>query len=516
LIRTRSKALSLAKEMTDSYLRSEAEGRNLLAIANRSDTGLLILDRQFRIVWANRTACRRSGFSLDGLKERVPSSLLATEAGKLDDIQQWLREGKTVLLEPTIRSRTGEEYSLEMEIEAVPAQAGEEERYLVTTRVPDEAREYRRRLLRVSKALEAAGEGIAIWDRGGALIYLNPAFQQSFGYSLEECTSLGGPFALVEGKAACSELLQKAAQPSHCSREVRMRTKQGGTLDMRLRVDPIVEDTGYAVGSVAIFFGIGELKRHEQELREARDAALDSVRLKSAFLANMSHEVRTPLNGITGMVKLLMTTDLDPEQREYAELADMSADALLSIVNDILDFSKIEAGRLALEVVEFDLIQLLTDVTSLMSLSAKAKGLELERDFDSSTPGSFRGDPARLRQVLFNLVGNAIKFTASGTVLIRSAAREGRVRIEVVDTGIGIPREAQARLFRPFSQADSTTTRRFGGTGLGLAISRQLIELMGGIIGVSSDPDKGSTFWIELPYQHAGRPEPRVRTTLVS
>jgi two-component system, sensor histidine kinase and response regulator len=344
--------------------------------------------------------------------------------------------------------------------------------------------------------IEHSSDVITVLDAQGAINYVSPAIERVLGYPTGELVGrdvleLLHPDDVPVAAAARAEILGHAEAAKAI--EVRYRRQDGAWR--------VLEVVGRQLLNNTAFVGIVLNSRDVTERRAVE-------RLKDEFASTVSHEIRTPMNGVIGMTGLLLDTALTPQQREYAEAVRDSGEALLALINDILDFSKIEAGKVRLEVADLEVREVLDDVVEILAPAAHAKGLEIVSFVHRDVPAVVRGDAGRLRQVLLNLAGNAIKFTDTGEVVIRARAQRaaasapnvpGRVRFEVVDTGIGIPPDAHDRLFQTFSQLDSSDTRSHGGSGLGLAICKRLVELMGGAIGVRSEPAWGSTFWFTVP-----------------
>ena len=501
---TEQRKLAEALRSSEEQLRRQRQYFESLVEIN--PTAVVTVDRDGVVTSWNLAAEDLFGYSRDeaigrNLDDLVVGQDLRRQAVSYD---QALRAGRF----HTVTRRARRDGTLaDVELIVVPVIEGSDATgYLV---IYHDISELQRQKQYYQSLLEVSPTAIVTIDPDHKVTSWNPAAERLFGYSRVE--AIGQDIdALVAASAAVHQeavqLNRQAREAGQVRRTTRRTRKDGSLVDVDVRAVPIrVGDE--MVGLYAIYHDISELQR-------AREQAETATQAKSAFLATMSHEIRTPMNAVIGMTGLLVDTDLSPEQRSYAEVIRSSGEALMAIIDDILDFSKIEAGRLDLERRPFDLRRCLESALELVAASASGEGLNLAYLFDQGLPSAIVGDAARLRQILINLLNNAIKFTDTGEVVLSvdEKARESgeeavgrwhRLHFAVRDSGIGIPKDRQSRLFESFSQVDASTTRRYGGTGLGLAISKRLCELMGGTIWVESQLGKGSTFHFTIQAEQA-------------
>ena len=366
----------------------------------------------------------------------------------------------------------------------------------------------------LNSLIENLPVGVVVTDVHETILLCNPAFEKMFGY--RQADVRGHSIIDVLGSGELRKQMQITKQNLEAGKPVhvvaRRKRSDGSLLDVELLAVSVIRDAR-AAANLAIYQDVTERKRTEEALLRAKEAAEAASRAKSEFLANISHEIRTPMNGIIGMTELALDSDLAPEQREYLGMVKNSADYLLALINDILDFSKIEAGKVRIEEADFSFQQSLGETLKILALRAHQKGLELAWRVGPSVPDRVRGDAGRLRQIVVNLVGNAIKFTELGEIIVdvqREAEDETGILLHfrVQDTGIGIPKEKQGLIFEAFTQVDSSATRQYGGTGLGLAITARLVTLMGGEVWVESGPGRGSIFHFTLHFGFPKAPAP--------
>jgi PAS domain S-box-containing protein len=498
------------KRLAEALRRSEEELRRqkqyVESLVEINPTAIVTVGRDGSVTSWNLAAEELFGYARD---EAIGCNLDDLVVGRGDlrsevvRYEQVLRAGRF----HTVTQRVRRDGTLaDVELIVVPViEEGEPTGYLV---IYHDISQLQRQKQYYESLLEVSPTAIVTVDQGHKVTSWNPAAEKLFGYSRQEAIGRDVDSLVANTEAVRPEAVRLNRQTE--AGEVRLTTrrtrKDGSLVDVDVRAAPIrVGDQ--MVGLYALYHDISELQR-------AREQAESATQAKSAFLAMMSHEIRTPMNAVIGMTGLLLDTDLTPEQRSYAEVIRSSGDALMAIIDEILDFSKIEAGRLELERQPFDLRSCVESALELVAASASGKGLDLAYLFDQGLPGAIVGDETRLRQILINLLNNAIKFTDTGEVVVSvdgevlesgkgEIAREYKLHFAVRDSGIGIPQDRLSRLFESFSQVDASTTRRYGGTGLGLTISKRLSELMGGTIWAESRVGEGSAFHFTIQAEQA-------------
>jgi two-component system sensor histidine kinase/response regulator len=512
---------SIARDITERK-RAEEELLEFKTAVEQSGDGIALSGLDGRLRWVNEAWARMHGYRADEVigrhlgifhtQEQLETEvnpfnerLLATGSNE-GEVGHARKDGTTF---PTWMSTT-----LLMDANGKPFRLLAMARDITERKRAEEALQESE--ARYQVLIRTAMDGFIVADLEGRLLEVNDAYCVMVGRSREELLSLRiSDLDCVEPPERTPARIQQVIALGWDRFESKHRHADGRVIDVE------VSAVYFAARGLLLGFlrditerkrteeerqrHAEEMQRKNEELAAAVAAAREATELKSRFLANMSHEIRTPMNGVLGMSELLLSTPLDLEQREYAEGIQHSVDALLSLINDILDISKIEAGKLELECIPFDPAQIMEQVRATLATRAQTKGLDVACAADPALPRLVAGDPGRLRQVLVNLAGNAVKFTERGEVVIHAelaeqTAERVTIRFSIRDTGIGIAPEQRSRIFESFVQADDSTTRRYGGTGLGLAISKQLVELMGGQMGVESEPGRGSRFWFSATY----------------
>jgi PAS domain S-box-containing protein len=508
------------KKLADQNRQIEAQSLRLQNITSNMGDALYVIDRSGLITFVNPAAETLLGSSAIVLLGQPAESFFRFELN--------LDAGPEIVQDPPLRAiKTGEKVSEESNLRILAtdtlvqvsfSSAPIVESGIVTgavTVVEDISEkkkteiELKRSEIRLRSVVDNAMDGIITVDMSGNVETFNPAAVEMFGFSNEEIagksasTLMPEPYASGFDSFVKKALRQHSEKPFSQKTEVVAKRKNSSTFPVELSISEI--RMGAQKMLLGIVRDISDRKRFEQELIDARERAEQASKAKSEFLANMSHEIRTPMNGILGMTQLALDTDLNQEQRDYLNTVKSSSDLLLKLINDILDFSKIEAGKMEIDVVDFKLRDTLADTIRGLAVHADEKGLELLFQVDEDIPDNLIGDPIRLRQIIFNLVGNAIKFTPKGEIIVSASAWSEddpyvKVHFCVSDTGIGVTKEQMEKIFKPFDQADTSTTRRYGGTGLGLSISTRLVELMHGKIWAESELGQGSKFHFTVQF----------------
>lgn len=508
------------EEARELAARAEASEAQKSAMLDAALDAIITIDVEGRIVDYNVAAEQVLGYSRDEAIGCTLDELIIPDRHRLGHRQGMARFRESGIarilgkhLELPALHKNGTELPVEVAITHVATEHGD---YFTAFMRDISERKRSEEELRLAAHAFEAQEAIFVTDGDARILRVNRAFTEITGYTVDEVIGQS-PSILKSGRQDREfyrRMWERLRTDGHWEGEIENRRKGGEIYSEWLSITAVRDAQGVITNYVAHFIDISDQKRSQAALEEARAKAERASEAKSRFLATMSHEIRTPLNAIINMNDLLLDTELDSDQRTYAVTASEGGRILLSIVNSILDFSKIEAGRLETRPEPCEPEEIAENVVRLFAARAFSRGLELTLSVDPKVPDRFETDPGLLRQILLNLVGNAVKFTDAGGVRVRLALDAETVdgpavRFDVIDTGIGIPAEKQTDLFSEFTQVDGSDTRRFGGTGLGLAISRSLARLLGGDIGCESEPGQGSRFWLRVPALDMGPAEPR-------
>jgi PAS domain S-box-containing protein len=507
---------------------AEEELKKLSMAVEQSPTTVMITDTEGTIEYVNPKFTHTSGYDAEeviGQNPRILKSGL-TSPEEYDHLWKTVTLGGEWHGEFRNRRKTGELYWESASISPIKAADGTVSHFVAVKEDVTERKrieeELQRNEKRIATILGTANEGFWLIDNDGVTLDVNPAMCAILGRDRNDILGKNHTdFVDRKNQAVFEEQRKQRDRGLRGAYEITLSQPDGTRIPCLFNATPFVDEEGEKIGSFAMVTDIMDRKRNEVELTLAKENAESATRTKSAFLAAMSHEIRTPMNGVVGMIDLLLETVLESDQRQMMGTVRDSAFSLLQIINDILDFSKIEAGKMALESVPISIRDVVEGVTETLRPNAAAKNVDVYVFIDPNIPSWVMGDQVRLRQILFNLGGNAIKFTENtpdrpNRVFFRAEAVSADggntvvVRFRIIDSGIGMTSETIASLFKPFTQAESSTTRRFGGTGLGLSISKHLADLMNGKVGVRSRPGVGSTFTITLPFRRARRAQDRI------
>ena len=501
--------ISVSRDVTQAKQR-EAELRRLSLVAQHANDGVVIAAKSGRIEYVNKAFMRMTGLRQDELDGRTVIGLFEepiTDPGLKQRISESIRRKRPVRAELLLLDRSDGRTWVECSIAPLTDENGELAGHINVSRDISEAKRREAEIDRLSLVARHATDGVVISGADGRIQWVNPTFAARTGLQPDEVVGRAPGELLVSlgsDTATMRRVAEAVSERQHIRTDVRYKSTSGEPIVVETQMTPILADDGSLSGYIAVERDVSEAKQREAELAEAKAVAEEALQAKTRFLATMSHEVRTPLNGIIGTADLLARTALDRDQTDYVDTLVQSGDALLTIVNDILEMTRLEDGRVDLVEAPFYVAGTIEAVVRLMRPAAEGRGLRIESAVSPELSSHFAGDAGRLRQILLNLTGNAIKFTERGEVRLSvTRSDDGMIEFVVTDTGIGIAPDRVEAVFESFAQEDSLTSRRFGGTGLGLTISRMLARTMGGDLVAVSSPGRGSTFTVRLPLRPA-------------